>query len=143
MELSSSLIFKIVRNLEVLNYMSPFLCDQIFQYIYENRNYISGEITYQTLYFLYLIGYNPESRKFLTDGRSEEDSLNNEKLDFSSFENVIERDFELMSSMKIIRTSIALCYYGHLPQKLISRIFDPDFIRRTEKEVLISTRMVG
>lgn len=143
LELSSSLIVKIVRNLETLNYMSPRVCDEILRYIFANKENIRGDVIYQALYFLHIIGYDPVKPPLLTDGSAKCDPHSTKELDFGVFEAIIERDFELMSCIKIIRAATALCYFGTLPAKLIERIFDPEFLKRSEEEVKRNSRLVS
>lgn len=54
---------------------------------------------------------------------------------FQKCSEIVLRDFQFMSGLSIIQACLALVYFKSLPERLITRVFSIDFIRRLEKEI--------
>lgn len=132
--LSSRIIREVLNNLSKSNYVLPGICDKIVRYLYENRSMVSGETVGRSLYTLYTLGYDPADNLLLAD---DEQSTQQEPVHFDVFGAIIERDFELMAGLTIVRVCLALVYYRALSMELIEKVFNLDFLMRLEKEITI------
>lgn len=121
--LNSRHIRSIVYNSYSSNVIIPVMVDKIFEYIYDNREYVSGDTIGKVLYCFYILGYEP----VVTDAT--------EHILFDDFAEAIHRDFEFMSAVMITKSCLALCFFRALPHSLIERVFHIDFITRLEDEI--------
>lgn len=132
--LSSFLINDICASFKQTKYIVPTLCAKMLQYVYANQNAVSGKVAGSMLYSLYILGYDPYTSTNSLQSSSEFD-VNREIIS-----NIIERDFDLMSGLSIVRTCLALSFYRALSIRLINCVFNLNFIERLEKEIsLIDT----
>lgn len=140
--LSSRMIRDVVNNLNKLNYMVPEICEKILRYLYENRKKVCGEIVGRALYTFYTLGYEPAAHTCLPGYEQSTQQLpqqlpQQQPIRFYDFGAIIERDFELMPGLTIVRACLALVYYRALSMELIEKVFNLDFLMRLESEISI------
>lgn len=116
--------------------MVPMLCDQIMRYLYENRSMVCGDIVGRTLYILFTLGYEPANDLLMLNDE-QETGPQQEPIQFDDFGAIIERDFELIAGLTIVRSCLALAFYRALSFELIDKVFNLDFLMRLEKEITI------
>ena len=116
--LNSRTIREITFNLNASKYIMPSVCENIMNYIVDNKDYVLGDTVEKALYCCYNLGYVP---------------LNDDAIK-SSIE-IINRDFNYMSGLAIVQACLALTFYKALPMDLINRVFNIDFIKRIEDEI--------
>lgn len=133
--LSSRIIRDVMNNLSKLNYMVPEICNKIMRYLNENRSTICGNVIGRALFILYSLGYEPAANVLLPDdqGHTQEQQL----IRFDDFGAIIERDFELMPGLTIVRACLALVFYRALSMELIEKVFNLNFLMRLESEISI------
>lgn len=131
---SSRIIREVLNNLSKTNYVLPGICDKIVRYLYDNQSMVSGETVGRALYVLYTLGYDPADNLLLSE---DEQSTQQGMVRFDVFGAIIERDFELMTGLTIVRVCLALVYYRALSMDLIEKVFNLDFLMRLEKEITI------
>lgn len=116
--------------------MKAILC-----YVHANRKVISGETVSRALYFLYTLGYEPNAQ-LLYQCDIENANADSNHIDFEDFGPIIERDFDFLPGLVIVRTCLALTFYRALPMNLLDRVFDLKFIMRLEQEISSISSMV-
>lgn len=117
-ELSSRIIRDIGYNLVTSNYFCPNIFKKFIKYANESSDYISGETLEKIITSFFALGYVPEDQEF-----------------FKTCAKIIERDFNYMSGLSIIQSCLALTYFKALPEHLIEKVFNINFIRRLEEEI--------
>lgn len=136
--LSSRIIRDVLINLNRMNYVLPGICEKITRYLYENRSSVSGGVVARAMYTLYLIGYEPaENGPLLDVAQNTPLPSQQQPVRFEEFGAIIERDFEVMSGLSIVRGCLALAFYRALPMDLIEKVFNIDFVTRLEKEISV------
>lgn len=140
--LSSRIIRDVSFNLSKMNYVLPGICGKITHYLYENRSMVCGEVVARTLYTLYSIGYEPADNVLLPHDDQNEPPPQQQEVRFDEFCGIIERDFEVMSGLSIVRGCLALAFYRALSMNLIEKVFNIDFVTRLEKEISICSASV-
>lgn len=130
--LSTRFIRDSLYNIGSLQYSQPIVFTNMLRYLYDNRTLISGGVVARALYTLYSSGYEPRNQLLLSD---DEPHVDVDDVRFEEFGKIIERDFELIPSLSILRTCLALTFYQALSMELIRRIFDEMFFTRMEEEI--------
>lgn len=130
-------IDKAVKALLPIAFVSPKLAEIMLNYVNENKDTIGADNAVRILYYLFCVGFEPnrEMNILLTDGKNSEKQLNSDFFNFENFIQIINRDFDLMSSWSIIQACLALSFYQALTLDLIKRVFNMDFIQRLEKDL--------
>jgi hypothetical protein len=117
--LDSRLIRDVTYNLNSANYLSNRILTRALHYIDDNTDAVSGDTVEKVLHCCYNVG-------FLND--------NFEDI-FEKCAGIVMRDFKFMSALSIVQACLALCYYKSLPEALINRVFNIDFIWHLEQEI--------
>lgn len=115
----------------------PFLCENLIQYVVDNKDYVLGDTVEKVLYCCYNLGYMPQNDDVLN---SSIEIINRLVVQFiHPFLKYIcdnyYRDFHYMSGLSIVQACLALAFYKSLPDSLINRVFNIDFIKRLEDEI--------
>lgn len=98
---------------------------------------VCGGIVTRTLHTLYSIGYEPADYVLLPHDEQSTPAPQQQEVRFDEFGAIMERDFEVMSGLSIVRGCLALAFYRALSIDLIERVFNLDFITRLEKEISV------
>lgn len=144
-------IHNVTRSLYRTSYAIPKLCENMLNYVNENRDTVNAETVSRLLYYLFKVGYEPdrEMDKMLPNHFNNDKNIDAEKLlnsdlfHFESFVKVINRDFDLTPAWLIVQACLALSFYQALPIDLINRVFNVDFITRLEKEMSLNCDKVN
>lgn len=94
------------------------ICDQILDYIHENRDHVIGDTCEKVIYCCFNLGYIPDKERAI-----------------QSIVEIINRDFNYMSGLAIVQACLALSFLKMLPSALINRVFNIEFIQRLEDEI--------
>lgn len=117
-DLNSRIIRDIAYNLSTSNHHAANIFDNFMRYTITNSTYVSGETLEKIITCFYSLGYVPDNEEFLATCKM-----------------IIDRDFNYMSGLSIIQSCLALCYFKALPEDLIERVFNINFIKRLEQEI--------
>lgn len=90
----------------------------MLDYIYQNRDFVIGDTVEKLIYSCYSVGYIPANEEAL-----------------GAAVDIIHRDFEYMNGLSIVQACLALSFFKMLPETLINRVFNIDFIQRLEDEI--------
>lgn len=117
-ELNSRIIRDITLNLITCNYRHTKLFEKFIDYTIHNKDYVVGETLEKIITCFFGVGYNPENEEF--------NKVTSE---------MIQRDFEYMSGLSILQSCLSLCFFKALPDDLIHKVFNINFIKRLEMEI--------
>lgn len=117
--LDSRLIRDITFNLNASGYRIERICDQMLDYIHENREHVIGDTVEKVIFCCFNLGYMPDHKD----------------QEIQSIVEIIHRDFNYMSGLSIVQACVALSFLKMLPLSLINRVFNIEFIQRLEDEI--------
>lgn len=118
----------------------PLLCENLIQYVVDNKDYVLGDTVEKVLYCCYNLGFIPQNDDVLNCSI---EIINRlvlvfEIIVFLKIKIAIiprHRDFDYMNGLSIVQACLALAFYKALPDSLINRVFNMDFIKRLEDEI--------
>ncbi|KAG5675734.1 hypothetical protein PVAND_005612 [Polypedilum vanderplanki] len=118
LDLNSRKIREICHALQVTKFSNETVCDQFINYVVENKDYVTGETVEKILTTCYNLSYFPDDMQV-----------------FDKFNEILNRDFNVMTGLSIVQSLLALTFYKSAPFELVTKVFNSDFIKRLEQEI--------